>query len=133
MCSVIGNSRNPDIYFRHDGRIDITANVAIMLGLDEGDVIDIWQENDEQYLYVLHKAEAITGRHAAVCKSTKKRNRFMRAWCVKLCKHILSLCGNSMEAHLYVGSPIVHRHIGKALPLITRNNLYSTIKTDKYD
>lgn len=125
MCSVLGNSRLPDIYFRSDGRIDITADVVAELGIHDGDVIDIWQEDKEQLLYILHRSENIFGRHIAVCHGTRKHHKYMRAWCVKLCRHILSVCGGDVrEAHLFVGLPIEHPRIGKAIPIITKNNLF---------
>lgn len=125
MCSVLGNSRLPDVCFRMDGRISITAKVVSLLGIEEGDVIDIWSEDEEQLLYVLRHNGDASGRHTAVCKCTNKKRKFMRVWCVKLCRHILSLTGGRKEAHLYVGELVSHPRIGKALPLITRNNLYN--------
>lgn len=133
MCSVLGNSRLPDIYFRADGRIDITADVVAELGITDGDVVDIWQEGDEQLLYILHRSGTVAGRHTAVCRSTKKNHKFMRVWCIKLCNHIRSVCDDADEAHLYVGEPVQHPRIGKAVPLITRNNLYTNHKIKKYD
>ena len=125
MCSVLGSStRLPDIYFRADGRIDITASVVLALDIREGDSLDIWEDGGERLLYVRNRASSSIGRHKATCRSTKKSHRYMRAWCVELCSYMLACTGGLSEAHLLVGEKTVHPLIGVAVPLITRNNLY---------
>ena len=125
MCSVLGSStRLPDVYFRADGRIDITASVVLALDLREGDSIDIWEDGGERLLYVRNRAGSSVGRHKATCRSTKKSHRYMRAWCVELCSYVLRTTGGLPEAHLLVGEKMMHPQVGAAVPLITRNNLY---------
>lgn len=123
MCSILGNSRKPDIYFRRGGRIDITAKVSEALDLQPGDIIDIWNEHEEYFLYVLHRADNIRGNHIAVCQQVNPRNRYIRVYCIKLCNFMRSLCGGN-EVHLPVGESVQLPNIGTAIPLITRNNLY---------
>ena len=98
MCSLLDTHRRPDIIFRPNGRIDITAKVATLLSLKPGDAINVWKEEDEYYLYVARRSADSNSR--AICR--KK------------------------EAHLTVGESVNLPMFGKAIHLITRNNLYQS-------
>lgn len=123
MCNVIKNIRMPDIYFRHNGQIDITVSVVKSLDIKEGDTINVWKNDDEYYLYAIHNDNSVPGRRKAICRPTKKGTNFMRANCKQLTDYITSLT-NAREAHLFVGQLVELEPIGKALPLIVSNNKY---------
>lgn len=121
MCNLINTPRRPDIIFRPSGRIDITARVTSLLSIEPGDAINVWKEEDEYYLYVSRRLADAHSR--AICRRVNKGSNFLRAWSAQLASAIIQISGKK-EAHLTVGEPVELPVFGKALPLITRNNLY---------
>lgn len=119
MPNVLGNTRKPDVFFRKDGRIDITASASKLLNLEAGDCINIWSDESGLYLY----ATKPVGQHRAVCRIVNKRSRYLRASCKELTDFINSVTGDK-ETHIPVGTPVHLSAVGLALPLITRLNLY---------
>ncbi|MCQ2166391.1 MAG: hypothetical protein MJY49_03030 [Bacteroidales bacterium] len=108
MESLLGhNTRRPDITFYRSGRIDITARIANIIGLRDGDVIDIGREDGEYYLYRLHKAGQTIGRHEAQCMSTHKGrlhpSRNLRAFSKRLTDCILSMTTKGDTARVWCG------------------------------
>lgn len=122
MCNII-NTRQPDIYFRHNGKIDITVSIVKSLEIKEGDTINVWKNDDEYYLYVMHNDNAVIGKRKGVCHPAKKGTNFMRVYCKQLTDYITGLT-KTREAHLCVGEMVELKSIGKALPLIVSNNKY---------
>ena len=122
--SILGNSRKPDIVVRNDGTIEIMANVSSELGIEHGDIIDIWKSGCEYYLYVKLKASDAVGLHVARCRKTGRKSRHMRVSCRRLADYILSAVGARGEAFLTAG-PAVQIEVGMAKPIITRMNLKS--------
>lgn len=119
MPSVLGNTRKPDVFFRKDGRIDITASASRLLNLEAGDCINIWSDESGLYLY----ATKPVGQHRAVCRLVNKGSRYLRASCKDLTDFVNSITGGK-ESHIPVGEPVCISAVGIALPLITRLNLY---------
>lgn len=122
MRSIIGNTRRPDITFYRNGRIDITSYVTKMLGIHEGDVIDIACVDKEYYLYIRIKGDKIVGRHRGQCFSSKQNSRNFRTYCKRLCEFLFadSECN---KIQLAIGTPVEVYDIGKAIPIITRQIL----------
>lgn len=121
MCNLISSQPRADVKFSSNGRIDITAKVTSILSLKPGDAINIWEEDGEYYLYV--KKRNADGKFMAICKENKKGSKYIRVWCKPLAEAVIKITGGD-EAHLMVGEPAWIENLGKALPLITRNNLY---------
>ena len=124
MQSLLGNTRKPDVSFYRSGRIDITSNVAKILHLQSGDVIDVAKNEKDFFLYIKHKAKDIIGKHEAQCFGTNKGKEChnFRCYSARLCYAILTECHANECARLPIGEagefngqPIV--------PIITRNNL----------
>lgn len=122
MKSLLGHTRKPDISFHANGRIDITAHVAHILGISNGDVIDVAIEGREYYLYVRQRSSECRGRHEAQCWSTKPRSHNFRAHSHRLCHAILQVSGVDIVARLPIGET---RQINdkKMVTLIIYNNL----------
>jgi hypothetical protein len=122
LRSITDNSRRVDITFHRDGRIDINAHVARMLGLQEGDVIDIATDGVEYYMYVRYQAARTVGRHRGRCYVThrgKRRQNNLRAYNVALTRAMLR--GRNADAvSLPVGEAVETAELGLALPIITR-------------
>lgn len=116
------NQRKPDIYFHFNGQIDITAKVSKALDLQPGDTINVWEAGGEHYLYV--SARSVAGNVAGVCRKVNDRSRFLRTNFKGLTDKINEIC-NADESHLPVGEAVEIENVGKALTLITRNNLYA--------
>ena len=94
MTSLLPNSRRPDVIFHPNGRIDITARIAKVLQLQNGDVIDVAVSYEEYLLYVRLRATKCVGRHEATVHPTNKgkhRNNNFRAYSQRLCKSIRSI------------------------------------------
>ena len=126
MVSLLNNTRRPDVTFHADGRIDITARLAKMLDLHDGDVINIANDKSEYFLYVQHRADNLVGRHEAQCYPTNRRgrrNNNLRCHSKRLCNIILALNADATDVRLPVGAPQQHPLLGTILPIITRNNI----------
>lgn len=132
MESLLGNTRRPDVSFFKNGRIDITSNVAKMLDLSDGDVIDVVLCDKELYLYAKWRNADVVGSHTACCHKTKPNTECtnFRAFSVKLCASILDICGADEVVRLPAGEQVNIEGIGIAVPLVTRINLYKNDKRD---
>ena len=126
MTSLLPNSRRPDVIFHSNGRIDITARIARMLQLQNGDVIDVAVSCEEYLIYVRLRAAECVGRHEATVHPTNKGNNNFRAYSHRLCKSIRSILNGfpaEKPLRLPAGSPVIFGPNGTAVPLITRNPL----------
>jgi hypothetical protein len=129
MTSLIPNTRRPDISFHPDGRIDITARIAKLLQLEDGDVIDVAKSFDEYLLYVQLRADKCEGRHEATVHPTNKGKRSsnnFRAHSRRLCQSMRVASGGSPAdepLRLPAGALVRFGRYGFAIPLITRNPL----------
>lgn len=127
MNSILQNTRRPDISFYPDGRIDITARVAKILNLQEGDVIDIASDGKEYLLYRKLKASDIIGRHEGQCHKTKKSVKScnnLRAYSKCLCAAMLNAAGSFKKACLPIGTETtLPMSDDKAVPIIYKHNL----------
>lgn len=122
MTSILGNTRRSDITFHPRGNIDITARVTKLLGLAVGDVVDIYNDGNEFYLYVKHRAGTVAGRHEATLYPTSrkvKRCNNLRCHSRRLCQAMQEACHASGVLKLPVGEPVNLRGT-EALPIITR-------------
>lgn len=127
MNSILRTTRKPDVTFYKSGRIDITARVAMLLRLAEGDIIDVATEKGEYFLYVKHRASEIVGKHEASVHPTnhgKTRANNYRAYSKTLTSAIynVSRCEDE-NARIAAGDCVQIEGIGAALPLITRRLL----------
>ena len=120
MTNLATNIR-PDILFHSNGLIEISSKISILLCIEHGAVINIFEEKGEHYLYVAHKNPA--GTFKGRCRKAKKTGRFMRANWIELSRSIIALT-DAPEAHYRVGDPQIING-KKVLPIITRNNLYA--------
>ena len=115
--------RKPDITFHANGRIDITAKVALGLGLSAGDTIDISDAGGEQYLFIRHKSTSNSySRYEAICSPTnrgKKRCNNFRCYSRKLSEFILLITKQNQVAKLNVGQPMRVAGMGLCLPILT--------------
>jgi hypothetical protein len=131
MQSLVPNSRRPDVTFYPYGRIDISSRVAVVLGLQRGDVIDVAEHKGEYLLYVRRRAKDVIGRHEAFvfpsCRGKRYANNF-RSYSRKLCQAMYEASqppsnGGDKKLRLSVGEPVTIENYGTAMPIITRNPL----------
>lgn len=125
MAGILGNTRRPDITFYRSGRIDVTSRIAKLLGLQNGDVIDIDNRCGEFLLFVKIRNSEVVGAHEARCYASKKNSRNYRVHSKRLCNAILAECGAMGKVQLASGSPLDFSPYGVAVPIITRYNLSS--------
>lgn len=122
MTSILGNTRRADITFHPRGHIDITARVSKLLDLHCGDIIDIYIDGGEYYLFVKHKANTVAGRHEATLYPTSRKVKQchnLRCHSKRLCQAMLDACNYSGILRLPVGEPVDLRGT-TVLPIITR-------------
>lgn len=113
------NNIKTDIRFSNKGIIEISAKIATILGLENGDIAGFKQSEEELYIYMYSKASDIN--YKGRCIQAKKTSRFMRIYWKDLCKKIIDLDGKSNEAAYRIGDPV--KKEGKIfLPIITRIN-----------
>lgn len=122
IITALQTTRRPDITFYANGRIDIASRLSKMLGIQEGDVIDIAKVDTEFLLYVRKKASAVVGRHEGQVHATyrsKRRCNNLRTYSRRMCKFVTAACADILR--LPVGSPIEDARLGVCCPIITRN------------
>ena len=123
LKSLLKKSRKADISFHKNGKIDITARVARLLSIQNGDVIDVGVEKSECFLYVRHRGQNCMGRHEAQCSPTKRNSYNFRAYSVKLCRAMMNFTECSDKTlHLACGEKI-EKGNQNYLTLIVRNKL----------
>ena len=129
MKSLLGSySRKPDVSFYKNGRIDITARAARVIGIAPGDVLDVAYDGDEYYMFVRSKADECTGRHEAKCWPTKKGSHNYRAHSKRLCTAIMKLSKAQDVVRLPIGDrALLFNKTTPAVILIARNNLSENI------
>ena len=129
MHSILTNTRRPDVTFYPNGRIDITARIANMLDLHQGDVIDIADNGRHEYLlYIRYRGDRLVGKHEAVCRQSKRRSRNFRAYSKRICSFMFRLKKKKNEPYrVPAGEVLTYKDYGKMVPLITRLNI--TYKT----
>ena len=121
MKPLVTQNIHPDIVFRPSGLITLTSRIVRILDINEGDVINILQDNGEYYLYVQHRSPI--GKFCGKCLKHKNGSHYMRVYYKRLSDIIISMSGDS-EAHYKTGEPINHN--GRILlPIITKLNLYN--------
>lgn len=119
MKTLLEHTRRPDITFCRNGRISITARVARILSLAQGDSINIAYGGGELLLFALRHHESI-GRHIARCFPTKKGSNNLSANSVQLCRSVLSLANvRSDRASFMVGEAFERNHT-LYLPIIIK-------------
>lgn len=124
MTDLLRSTRRADIAFYFSGRIDITARLARLLGLREGDVINACAEGGEVYIYLSKRADELVGRHEGQCRASNAGSHNFRAHSKRLCRKFYELSGASESApqlRFYAGEPaklgarrvvpIIYRHI----------------------
>lgn len=105
MIRLLQRTRRPDITFRRDGRITVTARVVRLLALRPGDSINVAFSGPECYLVAQRNDNAV-GRHAARCHASKKGSLHFCANSAALCRLMLDRCGvTAQRASFMVGEP----------------------------
>lgn len=122
MIKLLELTRRPDITFRRDGRISITARVVRLLSLQPGDSINIAFHQGECYLLPERHPNAV-GRHIAQCHRTKKGSNNYSASSAQLARLMLDKCGvKANRASFAVGLPEkINQEI--AVPIIYKDPL----------
>lgn len=119
MKNLLPDSRRPDVTFRADGRIDISARVATILDLNDDTYINVTYERGEYYLTVSHRGHCI-GDRIGRCHRVNRRAAFFRANSVLLCRAMLRTCGARRRVSLTCGEPVTLDG-GLYIPMITLN------------
>lgn len=119
---LLENSRKTDITFWKSGRIEISSWVARAIGLQNGDVIDIFFDDNEgeYYLYVKLRAPLI-GRHVGVAFKSNRSGNHFRVYSKKIAEFFLSECKANFCVKLAVGQLCELPNYGKAIPIIINN------------
>lgn len=130
MHSLLTNTRRPDVTFYPNGRIDITARVAKMLDIHQGDVIDIADNGGLEYLlYIKYRGETLVGNHEAVCRQSKRRSRNFRVYSKRLCSYMFRFTDRKYEPlRIPAGEVLTYKDYGKMVSLITRMNITYNIE-----
>lgn len=124
MQSLLSTTRRPDITFYPNGRIDVTARIVKMLGIQSGDVIDIAKDGEEYYLYVKKKAVEAHGNHETALYPAVKRSNNMRCYSQRLTNSIRELCNYPPGIILRFPAGETKEKEGKlVVPLITKLNI----------
>jgi len=125
MENLLPNSRRPDVSFHQSGRIDITAHVAKLLHLQQGDVIGVMLSGGEYMLYVRLRDNERVGRHEGQVFPTNRGKRHtnnFRAYSRRMCQAMIHAAGVSGTARLPVGTPLSINDT-TAIPIIYKYNL----------
>lgn len=123
MIKLLEHTRRPDVSFSRCGTIRIAANVARMLSLRPGDVLNICLDAGE-YLLCATRFDDPVGRWQAQCKPTNKGGWNYIAYSASLCRAFLICLGlNATEKVSFaVGKPFERNGI-VYVPIITKSPL----------
>lgn len=123
MMDQIVNNIKPDIKFMPNGDIHLTSKVVSLLGIEEGDAIQVARDNDETYIYI-HARKAEGKNIIGIARRPNKYSVYLRVRWSSLCREIIKSDGRATFAAYRVGD--LHEIDGKkVLPIITRKN-YAT-------
>lgn len=123
MMNQIVSNIKPDIKFMPNGDIHLTSKVVSLLGIEEGDAIQVACDNDETYIYV-HTRQAKGKNIIGIARQPNKSSGYLRVRWASLCREIIKSDGRAPFAAYRVGD--LHEIEGeKVLPIITRKN-YAT-------
>lgn len=127
---LVNSRRRVDIYFRSNGKIDISSRVAWALSMSVGDVISLAAIGREFYLYISRKAAEMQCNMAHYSHQVRQRHKGCNTFycnAVSLTR-IINAHTQSRESWLYVGNTKQIHVDGRdviALPLIVGNNQYN--------
>lgn len=103
-----------------NGDIHLTSKVVSLLGIQEGDAIQVAKDKDETYIYI-HARQVKDKNITGIARRANKSAGYLRVRWESLCRKIISSDGRSSSAAYRVGDP--HEIEGrKVLPIITRKN-----------
>lgn len=123
MKSLFGTkTRRADIVMYKNGQITLTSYIYKTLKLEEGDVIDIILDDDNE-LYIVLKIKQAIGKHRGKVKQSKERVKTLQTYAKEVVDYMFDLC-NGQDAKaiaFYVGSPCKVSGYDVALPIITHN------------
>lgn len=111
MKSIYPQSRKHDISFYPSGRIDISAHIARLLHLTDGDVIDFVLDKSELYLYVKLRAGEYVGRHTGRVWATAHGKGTFRACSKQITRAILNLANKNSRLRCACGAQIFFDNI----------------------
>ncbi|MGN1228655.1 MAG: hypothetical protein ACI4T5_03260 [Prevotella sp.] len=121
MENIIASLRKHDITVYRSGRIDISARLAKLLSLQQGDSVNIAKDGDEFYIYVAHRNSTSHGRQYSACvyPSSFGGGSF-RLQFKQLAQRFMQLCAyDGMVMRLPAGSPRPTVLSSVSVPLIT--------------
>lgn len=128
MTNLLPTTRKPDVTLHADGRIDIAARPAKLLGLQAGDVIGIAldERTSEAYLYVRHRNAV--GRHEAQVYPTNRRGKICNNYRCHSKRITSRLLGDErQDARLPAGDIVETPSFGPALPLVIHYKIKKTM------
>lgn len=120
MDSILKHTRKADIVFYHAGKIEVKRRLARIIGLRQGDVLNLKTDGCRIYLYLSSMAVWSNGAHEAVCAPTNKGGRHFRAHSVALSRAATELAGikaGSDRVGFYAGEPMLDAAFGVYVPL----------------
>ena len=116
MGCVIRN-RKPALVFYKDGRITVTSWTMKMLGLEQGDVINLWEQGGIVYLYGIKNPK---GDYKARLRGNNKASVLTcRCFSAELSRYVLDKMGG--DKCQVAGGEVKDIAVGKGLELILRN------------
>lgn len=121
MVSLLGNSRKHDIVVFNSGRIDISARIAKMLNIQDGNILDIMIDKGELLLYVKHR-NPVFGKHEAVVKFSNRYGKHCRLHSKKIAQFIIDKTNGLTSVRLSIGEPVFYEN-EMMLPIITKLEL----------
>lgn len=121
--NLLADNIKPDIKFMPNGDIHLTSKVVSLLGIQEGDSIQVATDDEEVYIYI-HMRNVKEKNVSGIARKASRSTRYLRVRWASLCKKIIGMDGRANSAAYRVGDP--HEIDGRTvLPIITRKN-YAT-------
>lgn len=118
----MSKTRFPDITVNRNGRIDISARVAHILQLANGDILDISEgvARGEVCISVRLRKQQALGRHRCRCYTPSRTGRgTFRTWSKEIAAGLLAKVGNPDRASFLCGYPF-DIDTDTYIPIITR-------------
>lgn len=106
-----------------NGDIHLTSKVVSLLGIQEGDSIQIADDDEEIYIYI-HMRSVKEKNVSGIARKASKSSGYLRVRWTSLCRKIIEMDGRADFAAYRVGD-LYEIDGRKVLPIITRKN-YAT-------
>lgn len=120
MKKLLDSIRRAELTASGCGRIYIGSRLTTLLGIQQGDVVNVAEEHGEYYLFVQHSAGEDSAKYRGVCFRSSSRGGGMLLSNTRLARELMRAAGmKGRRAGFPCGDPVERGGI-TYIPIITK-------------